>query len=101
MGLLVLPASTRALAAAARVAAPLARTVSDLRAVVRGPSRSGWSPARVSQAIGLRAAGRAGPEPGLADALERGEPPGLRPRAPLARFAARFLDELPGLRAAA
>jgi hypothetical protein len=40
-------------------------------------------------------------EPGLAAALDRGEPPGVRPRGPLARCAVRVLDALPRAETAA
>ena len=88
VGLVVVPASTRAVASAVRVAAPLARTVSDLRAVVRGPSRSGWSADGVSDAIGLRLQGELGAEPGLsgrAGARRAARPPSAGTVGPVRR----------------
>jgi secretion/DNA translocation related CpaE-like protein len=101
IGLVLLPASVRGVAAAARVAVPMGRTVADLRAVVRGPVGSGLSSALVAQTLGLPLGAELKPEPGLPAAVDRGEPPGVRSRGPLARFARRLLAELPGLGAAA
>jgi secretion/DNA translocation related CpaE-like protein len=101
IGLVLLPASVRGVAAAARVAVPMARTVADLRAVVRGPVGSGLPSALVAQSLGLPLGAELKPEPGLPAAVDRGEPPGVRSRGPLARFATRLLAELPRLGAAA
>jgi secretion/DNA translocation related CpaE-like protein len=101
VGLVVLPASVRAVAAAARVAVPMGRAVADLRAVVRGPVGSGLPSALVAQSLGLPLGAELKPEPGLPSTVDRGEPPGVRSRGPLARFATRLLAELPGLGAAA
>jgi secretion/DNA translocation related CpaE-like protein len=102
-GLLVVPAELRACAAATRVAAVAALHCSSLSLVVRGPAPGGLKDHDVEQAIGLPLIGSLKPEPGLAAALERGEPPARDGRGPLARFCERLLDELdlPGRREAA
>lgn len=95
--LLVVPAEVRAAAAAARVAAALSAWTGDLRVVVRGPAPSGLTGQDVATSLGLPLAGWLRPEPGLAAALERGEPPGGSGRGPLAELSARLLDGLPGM----
>lgn len=92
--LLVVPAEIRATAAAARVAAALTLVCGDVRVVVRGPAPSGLDGAVIAASLGLPLAGELAAEPRLAEALERGEPPGRRVRGPLARFCDGFLDEL-------
>lgn len=92
--LLVVPAEVRATAAARCVLADLEPLVADVRLVVRGPAPGGLPAETVAQALDLPLAGELKPEPGLAAALDRGEPPGLRPRGPLGSFSARFLAEL-------
>lgn len=92
LGLVVVPSSVRAVTAAAAVVASLDDTVVDLRVVVRGPGAPGLPAELVAETIGLPLLAELRPEPGLAGALERGEPPGLRRRGPLARCAGRVLD---------
>ncbi|MDT7546081.1 MAG: hypothetical protein QOE99_2191 [Actinomycetota bacterium] len=92
--LLVVPAEVRAAAAASRVATQLGELCADLRLVVRGPSPSGLDCDEVSRALGLPLMGYLRPEPGLDLALERGEPPGRRPRTPLAVLCESVLDDL-------
>jgi hypothetical protein len=100
VGLLLVPADVRSVSSSARVLAWFDPAVADLRAVVRGTA--GGLPAEVvADSLGLPLLGELRPEPGLTAAIERGEPPGLRPRAPLARLVARLLDDLPGSRVAA
>jgi secretion/DNA translocation related CpaE-like protein len=102
--LLVVPAEVRATAAAGRVAARIGLLCRDLRLVVRGPSPAGLPARAVQEALALPLAGELRPEPGLARALERGEPPGSRARSPLAVLSDQLLDDLlawPGLRGAA
>jgi secretion/DNA translocation related CpaE-like protein len=95
--LLVVPAGVRAAAAAARVAAAVGAWTGDLRVVVRGPAPSGLTAEDVATSLGLPLAGWLRPEPGLAAALERGEPPGGSGRGPLAELSAALLDLLPGV----
>lgn len=92
--LLVVPAEVRAAAAAARVATSAGLYCRDLRVVVRGPAPAGLPAEAVADSLGLPLAGSIKAEPGLAAALERGEPPARRGRGPLAAFCAGFLDEL-------
>lgn len=91
--LLVVPAEVRATAAAARVAAGLLLVATDVRLVVRGPAPARLSARDIADSLGLPLAGELAAEPGLAAALERGEPPGRR-RGPLTGFCRRFLDTL-------
>jgi secretion/DNA translocation related CpaE-like protein len=92
--LLVVPAEVRAAAAAARVATLLAPHCHDLRLVVRGPCPSGLSAEQLAGSLGLPLVGFVRPEPGLAEALERGEPPGRRVRGPLAGLCEALLADL-------
>jgi secretion/DNA translocation related CpaE-like protein len=92
--LIVVPAEVRAAAAASRVAVGVGLTARDIRVVVRGPSPAGLTAADVAQSLGLPLAGWLSPEPGLDEALERGEPPGRGGRSPLASFCRDLLDEL-------
>ncbi len=92
--LLVLPAEVRAAAAAARVAAVVAMHCDDVRVVVRGPAPGRLAAATIAESLGLPLAGSMRAEPGLAAALERGDPPAARGRGPLAGFCATFLGTL-------
>jgi secretion/DNA translocation related CpaE-like protein len=92
--LLVVPAELRAAAAASRVLASLREFCPDVRLLVRGPAPSGLAAEAVADVLGLPLAGVIRAEPGLASALERGDPPGRRGRGPLATFCAEFLDEV-------
>ena len=90
LGLLVVPAELRAVAAAHRVASTVGMVLRDLRAVVRGPCGPGLDDEQIARLLDLPLAGELPPDPGLADALDGGEPPGGDPRGPLARFCAEF-----------
>jgi secretion/DNA translocation related CpaE-like protein len=92
--LLLVPAELRACAAAARVAAIAAVHTSALKVVVRGPAPGRLKPREVARALGLPLAGTLRPEPELARALERGEPPAGTGRGPLALLCQRVLDDL-------
>lgn len=94
--LLVVPAEVRAVAAAARVAAVVAALTSDVRVVVRGPAPSGLRGPDVAGALGLPYAGWLRPEPRLAEAADRGEPPAVDGRGSLAGLCAALLDDLLG-----
>ena len=93
LGLLVIPAELRAMAASGRVAAAARMRLTDLRAVVRGPAPSGMDGAEIARGLRLPLAGELAAEPGLVADLERGRPPGLRARGPLGRFCSAFLTE--------
>jgi secretion/DNA translocation related CpaE-like protein len=92
--LLVVPDQVRAVAAAARMAAWAGQFAVDLELVVRRCGPRGLAAAEVAATLELPLAGVLGPEPGLAGALERGEPPGRRPRGPLAQLCGRVLAGL-------
>lgn len=84
--LLLVPAEVRAVASAGRVANAVGPFVRDLRVVVRGPAPTSLEPELVAESLGLALAGWCRAEPGIAAALDRGEPPG-RTRGPLSRLA--------------
>ncbi|MEV7418712.1 septum site-determining protein Ssd [Streptomyces sp. NPDC089919] len=86
--LLVVPAEVRAVAAASRVAAAARGMARDLRIVVRGPCPPGLDAEAVAGLLGLPLAGELPVEAGLE--AEGAQPPGVRARGPLARFAAGF-----------
>ncbi|AZQ72744.1 septum formation initiator [Streptomyces luteoverticillatus] len=90
LGLLVVPAELRAVAAAHRMASTLGMLLRDLRAVVRGPFGSGLEADEIARLLGIPLAGELPLEPGLSDVLDAGRPPGGAERGPLARFSAEF-----------
>jgi secretion/DNA translocation related CpaE-like protein len=92
--LLLVPAELRACAAAARVAAVAAIHTTALKVVVRGPAPGRLRAREIARALGLPLAGMLRPEPELARALERGQPPAGTGRGPLAGLCRRILDEL-------
>jgi secretion/DNA translocation related CpaE-like protein len=94
LGLVVVPAQVRAAAAVMRAVDAVLPAVRDVRLVVRGPAPTGLAVAAITSAHGLPLAAWMDPEPGLAKALDRGEPPGLHRRRPLRRAAATVLDDL-------
>ena len=82
---LVVPTEVRAVAAAARVAEPLAERGVPLRLVVRGPAPGGLDADDVAHALGLDVLASVAPEPGLAAALDRGQGPRAAARSPAGR----------------
>lgn len=92
VGLLVVPAELRAVAAAQRVASTVGMVLGDLRVVVRGPCRSGLDDEEIARLLGLPLAGELMPEPGLPSVLDAGDPPGSSERGPLARFCSEFWE---------
>ncbi|MBB5939505.1 septum site-determining protein Ssd [Streptomyces zagrosensis] len=90
VGLLVVPAELRSVAAAHRVASRVRMVLRDLRVVVRGPTGGGLDDEEIAKLLGLPLAGELPPEPRLLAALDEGEPPGAAERGPLARFCADF-----------
>ncbi|MFI6449469.1 septum site-determining protein Ssd [Kitasatospora sp. NPDC050543] len=92
--LLVVPAELRAMAAADRVCAAVRMRLADVRAVVRTPGPARLPAAEIAGGLRLRLAGELPQEPGLAFDVERGAPPGIREKGPLARFCATFLNEV-------
>jgi secretion/DNA translocation related CpaE-like protein len=93
LALLVVPAGIRAATAAQRVLGVLRDQVADIRLVVRGCPTPGPAPEAIADALDLPLAGILKPEPGICAALERGEPPGVRPRGPLATFCRELLTQ--------
>jgi secretion/DNA translocation related CpaE-like protein len=94
MVLLVVPAEVRAAAAAMRVREAAQAHCPDVRVVVRVPGPGGLGARAVAEVVGAPLYGVLRSENGLAQALERGEPPGSRRRGPLARFSARFVTSI-------
>jgi secretion/DNA translocation related CpaE-like protein len=99
--LLVVPAEVRACAAARRVATLIGPHCTRISCVVRGPAPAGLRTRDLSEMLGLAVAGVLRPDPRLARALERGEPPAGRGRGPLATLCRRLLAELDSLPAVA
>ncbi|MFH8369213.1 septum site-determining protein Ssd [Streptomyces sp. NPDC018031] len=95
LGLLVVPAELRAVAAAHRVASSVGMVLRDLRAVVRGPFTPGLDDEEIARLLGLPLAGELPREPQPADA--EGGPPGGTGRGPLAKFCTEFWAQaMPG-----
>ncbi|MDI3389628.1 septum formation initiator [Streptomyces sp. B-S-A8] len=92
LGLLVVPAELRAVAAAGRVAAAAGMVLRDLRAVVRAPGQAGLDSDEVAGLLGLPLAGVLPQEPGL---RHTGGPPGADTRGALARFCSAFWASVP------
>ena len=92
--LLVVPAETRAVAAAGRVAADLAPLAGDVRLVVRGPSPARLTGPDVARLLGLPLAGWLRPDPRLGSQVERGRVPGGSGRGELAALCRRLLAVL-------
>jgi secretion/DNA translocation related CpaE-like protein len=98
LGLLVVPAQLRAVAAAGRVAAAARTVLGDLRVVVRPDPEGeavGLTAAEVARLLGLPLAGELPEERGLAAARRTGRPPGRDPRGALARFCGALWERLP------
>ncbi|NEB21222.1 septum site-determining protein Ssd [Streptomyces coelicoflavus] len=92
VGILVVPAELRAVAAAGRVAAVVGMVLRDLRVAVRGPYASGLDDREVARLLGLPLAGEVPVESGLLRATESRRPPGTPRRGPLARFCREFWE---------
>ncbi|PJN37328.1 septum formation initiator [Streptomyces sp. CB02959] len=96
VGLLLVPAELRAVAAARRVADGVRAELRDLRAVAcghPGPGCGGGPTAEeVARLVGLPLAGELPWEAGLPEDLARGRVPGARARGPLARFCTGFWE---------
>lgn len=98
LGLLLVPAELRAVAAAHRVSSRVRMVLRDLRAVVRTPGGPGgdrgYGPGlddcEVARLLGLPLVGELPWEPGVMEEAERGVPPGDRESGALARFCREF-----------
>lgn len=88
----VVPAEVRACAAASALLDRLGTAVDDVRLLVRGPSAAGLTAEDVAAAVGVPAFAEVRPEPGLAAALDRGEPVAVSPRSPLRTWATGLLE---------
>lgn len=89
LGLLVVPAELRAVAAAGRVASAFGMVLRDLRVAVRGPYAPGLDDREVARLLGLPLVGEVPTEAVPPDA---DGPPGAAARGPLARFCTSFWD---------
>ncbi|MFF3485163.1 septum site-determining protein Ssd [Streptomyces sp. NPDC002701] len=92
LGLLVVPAELRAVAAAGRVASVVGMVLRDLRVAVRGPYAPGLDDREVARLLGLPLMGEVPHEAGLSAAQDRGAPPGSDAHGPLARFCSAFWE---------
>lgn len=92
LGLLVVPAELRAVAAAGRVASAVGMVLRDLRVAVRGPYAPGLDDREVARLLGLPLVGDVPVEPGLQHPPGPGRPPGASGRSPLARFCKEFWE---------
>ncbi|EFL33784.1 septum site determining protein [Streptomyces viridochromogenes DSM 40736] len=92
IGVLVVPAELRAVAAAGRVASAVGMVLRDLRVAVRGPYPPGLDEREVARLLGLPLVGEVPVEPGLLRPDEDTAPPGAVPRGPLARFCKEFWE---------
>ena len=92
VGLLVVPAELRAVAAARQVASAVQLLLRDLRVTVRGPYAPGLDDREVARLLDLPLVGEVPVEPGLLRPHEDREPPGAAARGPLARFCREFWE---------
>lgn len=92
VGLLVVPAELRALAAAGRVVASARMVLRDLRMVAREVPGQELEDEEIARLLGLPLAGELPWEPDLSVELARGEPPGASQRGVLGRFCAEFWE---------
>lgn len=92
LGLLVVPAELRAVAAGGRVASAVGMVLRDLRVAVRGPYAPGLDDGEVARLLGLPLAGEVPVEPGLLRPDGGKAPPGATARGPLARFCKEFWE---------
>ncbi|WP_432054540.1 septum site-determining protein Ssd [Streptomyces sp. bgisy022] len=92
LGVLVVPAELRAVAAAGRVASAVGMVVRDLRVAVRGPYAPGLNDREVARLLGLPLAGDVPVDPDLRHGHAAGRPPAASARGPLARFCKEFWE---------
>jgi secretion/DNA translocation related CpaE-like protein len=91
---LIVPAELRATAVAVRVARAVRLHCDDIVLVVRGPAPGKLRPRQVSEALGLPLVGSLRPDPGMCQALERGEPPAGDGKGPLAELCRDLVKDL-------
>ncbi|WP_199825148.1 septum site-determining protein Ssd [Streptomyces maremycinicus] len=92
LGLLVVPAELRAVAAGRRVASAVGMVLRDLRVAVRGPFGPGLDDSEVARLLGLPLVGEVPVESGLLRPDGGKAPPGATARGPLARFCKTFWE---------
>ncbi|GAA4062537.1 septum site-determining protein Ssd [Streptomyces shaanxiensis] len=92
VGILVVPAELRAVAAARQVAAAVGMVLRDLRVAVRGPYAPGLDDREVARLLELPLVGEVPIESGLLRPHESKAPPGAVGRGPLARFCREFWE---------
>ncbi|MFK0289992.1 septum site-determining protein Ssd [Streptomyces sp. NPDC090442] len=100
VGLLLVPAELRAVAAARRVADAVRAVLRDVRVVACGQPGVGHGGGpgaeETARLVGLPLAGELAWDAGLPEDLARGTVPGARARGPLARFCAGFWERARG-----
>ncbi|OIJ89738.1 septum site-determining protein Ssd [Streptomyces colonosanans] len=89
VGVLVVPAELRAIAAAQRVASAAGMVLGDLRIAVRGPYAPGLDDREVARLLGLPLVGEV---PHETPPRDGSVPPGGAARGPLARFSSAFWE---------
>ncbi|MET9291651.1 septum site-determining protein Ssd [Streptomyces sp. NPDC003077] len=94
LGLLVVPAELRAVAAARRVASGVHMALHDLRVVARAGPGATLTDEEIARLLRLPLAGELPWEHGLPDASAGGAPPGASARGPLARFCTAFWERV-------
>jgi secretion/DNA translocation related CpaE-like protein len=87
----VVPAEVRACAATCALLDEIGGAVADVRLLVRGPAPAGLSAEDVAAAVGVPSFAEVRPEPGVAAALDRGEPVAAAGRSPLRAWATAVL----------
>ncbi|GAA0648816.1 septum formation initiator [Streptomyces thermocarboxydovorans] len=92
IGLLVVPAELRAVAAAKRVSSAVRMVLRDLRVAVRGPYAPGLDDHEVARLLDLPLAGDVPVEPALQRAHQPARPPAASGRGPLAHFCKEFWE---------
>ncbi|MFH0520658.1 septum site-determining protein Ssd [Streptomyces sp. M41] len=92
VGILVVPAELRAVAAARQVASAVRMVLRDLRVAVRGPYGPGLDDREVARLLELPLVGEVPVESGLLRPHESKAPPGAAGRGPLARFCREFWE---------
>ncbi|MGW1956764.1 septum site-determining protein Ssd [Streptomyces sp. NPDC001920] len=92
VGILVVPAELRAVAAARQMASAVRMVLGDLRVAVRGPYAPGLDDDEVARLLELPLVGEVPVESGLLRPQEGKAPPGAAGRGPLARFCREFWE---------
>ncbi|HET6483824.1 MAG TPA: septum site-determining protein Ssd [Actinoplanes sp.] len=91
---LIVPAEVRATAAAARVAGMVQAHRTELSLVVRGPTPGGLAAPDIAATLGLPLIGTLRPEPTISHGAERGRPPAVKGKGPLAALCRQLVRDL-------